>query len=314
MAMTIIVISGGLSHERDVSLRSGRRVTQALRAAGHTVVESDVGTELVPMLHSVADPVVVPMLHGGMGEDGALREVLGLLGIPFVGAGGSASRLAFDKAIATKVVANSGLGVTEQVALPHDIFRELGAPALMEALGNSLGYPLMVKPARSGSALGALMVSDQECLATALVGAYAYGPVAIVEQFIRGTELAVTVLEDEDGVRALPPVEIRPTSGVYDYEARYTAGSTRFVTPAELPDEALDAAQALAMGAHEALGLRHLSRTDMVVTPEGVPIFLEVNVAPGMTETSLSPLAFEAADLQLGSVFSELIDLARGGR
>jgi len=312
--MTVIVISGGLSHERDVSLRSGRRVTQALRAAGHTVVESDVGTELVGMLQSTHDPVVVPMLHGGMGEDGALREVLGLLGIPFVGAGGSASRLAFDKAIATKVVANAGLKVTDQVALPHDIFRELGAPALMQALGDRLGYPLMVKPSRSGSALGALMVPDQGSLATALVGAYAYGPVAIVEQFVLGTELAVTVLEGTDGVQALPPVEIRPTSGVYDYEARYTAGSTRFVTPAELPDEALHAAQALALASHEALGLRHLSRTDMVVTTEGAPIFLEANVAPGMTETSLSPLAFEAAGMNLGGVFSSLIEIARGQR
>ncbi len=311
--MTVIVISGGLSHERDISLLSGRRVTQALRRAGHTVVESDVGTELVPLLQSTPDPVVVPMLHGGMGEDGALREVLGLLGIPFVGAGGSASRLAFDKAIATKVVAHAGLGVTNQVALPHDIFRELGAPALMQALGERLGYPLMVKPSRSGSALGAQMVSDQETLATALVGAYAYGPVAIVEHFIEGTEVAVTVLQSGKDVRALPPVEIRPASGVYDYEARYTAGSTRFVTPAELPDEALEAAQELAVASHEALGLRHLSRVDMVVNTAGEPIFLEANVAPGMTDTSLSPLAFEAADLSLGSVFSSLVDLARGG-
>ncbi len=312
--MTIIVISGGLSHERDVSLRSGRRVTQALREAGHTVVESDVSAALVPMLQSTQDPVVVPMLHGGMGEDGALREVLGLLGIPFVGAEGSASRLAFDKAIATKVVANAGLGVTDQVALPHDIFRELGASALMLALGERLGYPLMVKPSRSGSALGALMVSDQGALATALVGAYAYGPVAIVEQFVKGTELAVTVLETDSGPQALPPVEIRPTSGVYDYEARYTAGSTRFVTPAELPEDALHAAQELALASHVALGLRHLSRVDMVVTTDGVPTFLEANVAPGMTETSLSPLAFEAAGMDLGGVFTALITLARGQR
>lgn len=310
--MTVIVIAGGLSHERDVSLRSGRRVTQALRRAGHTVVETDVGAELVPLLQTTADPVVIPMLHGGMGEDGALREVLGLLGVPFVGANGSASRLAFDKAIATKVVAHAGLGVTDQIALPHDIFRELGAPALMQSLGDRLGYPLMVKPSRSGSALGALQVSDQESLATALVGAYAYGPVAIVEQFIKGTEVAVTVLEGPDGDTALPPVEIRPASGIYDYEARYTAGATRFVTPAELPDDVLQAAQDLALAAHKALGLRHLSRVDMVVTEDGVPIFLEANVAPGMTETSLSPLAFEAADMDLGGVFTSLIELARG--
>ncbi|RMB61495.1 D-alanine--D-alanine ligase family protein [Tessaracoccus antarcticus] len=312
--MTVIVISGGLSHERDVSLRSGRRVTQALRSRGHQVVETDVGTDLVPLVRSTKDPVVIPMLHGGLGEDGALREVLGLLGVPFVGPTGAASRLTFDKSIATRVVANAGLSVTRQVALPHDIFRELGAPALMQAIGDQIGYPLMVKPSRSGSALGALKVADQESLATALVGAYAYGPVAVVERFIEGTELAVTVLEGDNGLRALPPVEIRPTSGIYDYEARYTAGATRFVTPAELPPETLRAAQELAVAAHEALGLRHLSRTDMVVAADGTPIFLEGNVAPGMTETSLAPLAFEAAGMELGEVFSSLVERARGDR
>lgn len=312
--MTVIVISGGLSHERDVSLRSGRRVTQALRQRGHHVVETDVGADLVALVQSTEDPVVIPMLHGGLGEDGALREVLGLLGVPFVGATGAASRLAFDKPIATQAVSHAGLSATRQVALPHDIFRELGAPAVMRGIGDRLGYPLMVKPSRSGSALGALKVNNQESLASALVGAFAYGPVAVIEQFIVGTEIAVTVLQNEGGLQALPPVEIRPTSGVYDYEARYTAGATRFVTPAELPAEALLAAQRLAVAAHEALGLRHLSRSDMVVTDDGTPVFLEVNVAPGMTETSLAPLAFEAADMDLGEVFSSLVDLAHGRR
>ena len=309
--MTVIVISGGLSHERDVSLRSGRRVTQSLRARGHQVVEADVGTELVALLQSTSDPVVIPMLHGGLGEDGALREVLGILAVPFVGPSGSASRLTFDKAVATKVVTDAGLRSTDQVALPHDIFRELGAPALMQAIGTQLGYPLMVKPSRSGSALGASRVEDHDSLATALVGAYAYGPLAIVERFIEGTEIAVTVLEDADGPRALPAVEIRPTSGIYDYESRYTAGATRFVTPAELPSETLLAAGDLAVAAHQALGLRHLSRIDMVVTADGTPVFLEGNVAPGMTETSLAPLAFEAAGMELGEVFSSLVELAR---
>ena len=310
--MTVIVISGGLSHERDVSLRSGRRVTQSLRARGHQVLEADVGAELVALLQSTSDPVVIPMLHGGLGEDGALREVLGILAVPFVGPSGSASRLTFDKAVATKVVSDAGLRSTDQVALPHDIFRELGAPALMQAIGTQLGYPLMVKPSRSGSALGASRVEDHDSLATALVGAYAYGPLAIVERFIEGTEIAVTVLEDADGPRALPAVEIRPTSGIYDYESRYTAGATRFVTPAELPSETLLAARDLAVAAHQALGLRHLSRIDMVVTADGTPVFLEGNVAPGMTETSLAPLAFEAADMELGEVFSSLVELARG--
>lgn len=308
--MTIIVISGGLSHERDVSIRSGRRVSQALRDHGHEVVESDVNADLVGLLGSVSDPVVVPMLHGGLGEDGALTEVLRVLGVPFVGSAPGPARVTFDKSIATTVIHAAGLTAPRQLALPHDIFRELGAQSIMAAIGKQLGYPLMVKPSRSGSALGAAKVGSAEELPGALVDAYAYGPMAVIEQFVTGTEVAVTVLEGPAGLRALPPVEIRPSSGVYDYEARYTAGATRFVTPAEIPDEQLQAAKDLALAAHRVLGLRHLSRTDIVVDADGVPWFIEGNVAPGMTETSLAPLAFEAAGLRLGEVFAGLVELA----
>lgn len=308
--MNVIVIAGGLSHERDVSLRSGRRVAQALRDVGRTVTEVDVTGELVGLLAATDSPVIVPMLHGGLGEDGALREVLEVLGVPFVGPSGDASRLTFDKSIAVPLAKAAGLAVPDQVALPHDIFRELGAQALMAAIGDRLGFPLIVKPSRSGSALGVTRVSDPAQLPQALVAAYAYGPVAVIESYIEGTEVAVTVLERGDELVALPPVEVRPTSGVYDYEARYTAGSTRFLTPAELPDDALAAACETAVAAHRALGLRHLSRADLIVDAEGVPYFFEGNVAPGMTETSLAPLAFEAAGLSLGEVFSDLIDRA----
>lgn len=308
--MTIIVISGGLSHERDVSIRSGRRVTQALRKAGHEVVETDVDTDLVKLIHATDDPVVVPLLHGGLGENGALREVLGLMGVPFVGATGAASRVTFDKSVATPVVAAAGITTPRQVALPHDVFRELGAQALMSHIGETIGFPLMVKPSRSGSALGASKVVDAGALPSAMVAAYAYGSVAVVEEFIDGVEVAVTVWDNGEGLQALPPVEIRPTSGIYDYESRYTAGATRFVTPAELPGETLAATQELALAAHRALGLRHLSRTDIIVRRDGTPVFIEGNVAPGMTETSLAPLAMEAAGLDLGSVFSALVKLA----
>lgn len=203
--MNVIVIAGGLSHERDVSLRSGRRVAQALRDAGCAVVETDVNADLVELIRGTDNPVVVPMLHGGLGEDGALREVLEVLGVPFVGPTGAASRLTFDKSIATSVVTAAGLAAPRQIALPHDIFRELGAPALMESIGQQLGYPLMVKPARSGSALGATKVDDAASLPSALVAAYAYGPVAVIEQYLEGTEVAVTVLDEGDGPVALPP-------------------------------------------------------------------------------------------------------------
>src|SRR5690606_3547159 len=146
----------------------------------------------VELIRRAEGAVVVPMLHGGLGEDGALREVLEVLDVPFVGPTGASSRLTFDKSIATSVERAAGLATPRQIALPHDIVRELGAPALMESIGQQLGYPLIVKPSRSGSALGVMKVDDAAALPGALVGAYAYGPVAVLEQYLEGVEVAVT--------------------------------------------------------------------------------------------------------------------------
>jgi len=313
---TVIVLSGGLSHERDVSLRSGRRVSQALRSLGMDVIESAVDSTLVPRLAELGHPVVFPVLHGEAGEDGSLREVLALLGVPFVGSAAAACRVAFDKSIATTVVADAGLRTPIQVALPHEIFRELGAQALVAALGEQIGFPMMVKPSRGGSALGCTKVSRAEELPSAMVGAFAYGQVAVIEQFIAGTEVTVAVVDRGTGPAALPAVEIRPDSGVYDYSARYTAGATRFLCPAEVDDSVADRCAELALRVHAVLGLRDLSRTDLIITPEGEPVFLEVNVAPGMTETSAVPLAIDAGGWSLGKMCADLVRAAaaRGGQ
>ncbi len=307
---TVVVLAGGLSHERDVSLRSGRRVAQALRSQGAEVVESDIDSALLPRLSELSDVVVFPVLHGEAGEDGALREVLALLGVPFVGSIGSASRVAFDKSIATTVVAEAGIRTPAQVALPHEIFRELGAAALVTALGDQIGFPMMVKPSRGGSALGCSKVGRAEDLPAAMVGAYAYGAVAVVEEFVEGTEVTVAVVDRGGGPAALPAVEIRPDSGVYDYTARYTAGATRFLCPAEVEPAVADLCADLALEVHDELGLRDLSRTDLIITADGVPLFLEVNVAPGMTETSAVPLAIEAAGWSLGRMCADLVRTA----
>lgn len=307
----VVVLAGGLSHEREVSLRSGRRAAQALRDVGLEVVELDVSSSLLGRLEELGKPVVVPLLHGGAGEDGALRQALELVDVPFVGSSSRSSRVAFDKAIATPRVASAGWATPPQVALPDDMFRELGAPTLVAALAGHLGFPMMVKPARSGSALGCAKVERIEDLPSAMVQAYAYGGVAVVERFVTGIEVAVPVIDTGSGPIALPAVEIRPDSGVYDYTARYTAGATRFLAPAELDDDVAERCAQLAIGAHQALGLRDLSRTDLIIDANGTPIFLEANVAPGMTETSTMPLSMEAAGMDLGHVLSELISLAR---
>ena len=309
----VVVLAGGLSHERDVSLRSGRRVAQALRKAGHEVLESDLDAKVVELVTSRPGTVIVPMLHGGSGEDGALREVLELIDVPFVGCSGAACRTTFDKSVAGTLVRHGGFDVPEQVALPHDIFRELGANRLVDALSERFGFPLIVKPSRSGSALGTSKVNSRAELPQALVAAYAYGPVAVIETCVQGVEVAVTVVAAGDDIQVLPAIEIQPESGIYDFSARYTAGATRFIVPATLSDQEATAAEALARGAVQALHLDGLVRIDMIVEA-GRAWFLEANIAPGMTETSLVPLSMDAAGLDLGQVFSGLVQEAAASR
>lgn len=307
---TIVVLAGGLSHERDVSLRSGRRVAQALRDRGLEVVESDVTSGLIDLLDSLDNPVAFPLLHGGVGEDGGLQQVLSLLEVPYVGSSPAACRRSFNKAIGGPLVAQAGLRTPETVALPHDMFRELGAAHLVRALGERVGFPMMVKPARSGSALGCSRVSKPADLPAAIVAAYSYGDVAVVQPYIEGTEVAVTVVELDGEQVALPAVEIRPESGFYDYTARYTAGTTRFISPAELSEEVAAACAAMAIEAHRVLGLRDLSRADIIVDGSGQPVFIEANSAPGMTETSLVPLSVEAAGYDFGLLCAQLVENA----
>jgi D-alanine-D-alanine ligase len=307
---SVLVLAGGLSHERDVSLRSGRRVAEALRGSGLEVVERDVDAKLLEVLRTDRPACVVPMLHGETGEDGAIREILELLSIPYVGATPAACRAAFDKPVAKMVVTRAGLSTPESVCLPHETFRELGAADVMRALIERLGLPLMVKPARSGSALGCSVVATAEELPGAMVNAFAYGSVALLERFVTGTEVAVPVIDDGSGPRALPAVGIRPDGGVYDYTARYTAGLTDFHTPARLAPAAADAVADLAVAAHRLLGLRDLSRTDAIVAPDGTAYFLEVTSSPGLTETSILPMAAEVAGRSLGDIYAGLVERA----
>src|SRR3954469_7951517 len=306
----ILVLAGGLSHERDVSLRSGRRVAEALRDAGLDVEVRDVDASLLGHLHDDPPACVVPLLHGESGEDGAIRSVLELARVPYVGSRPAPCRIAFDKPVAKAVVGREGTQTPEWVTLPAETFRELGAGAVMSALVAALGVPLMVKPAQGGSALGCSVVRDESALPGAMVGAFAYGDTAIVERFVTGTEVAVPVIDNGDGPRALPAVAITPDGGVYDYTARYTAGATEFQVPAKLDDDIAAECARVAVAAHEALGLRDLSRSDLIVDEDGTVWFLEVNVAPGLTETSTVPLALQAAGLDLGEVVAQLVEVA----
>lgn len=310
--MHVLVLSGGLSAERDVSLRSGRRVADALRTAEPSweVSEHDVDAGLIERLRSHRPDVIVPLLHGAAGEDGALRDVLAALDLPFVGSTAAAARLAFDKPVAKQLMAGVGVATPRCVAMPQSTFRELGAAAVLAAVTSSLGLALVVKPSRGGSALGAAIVERAEDLPGAMMGAFAYGDVALIEEHVRGTEVAIAVIERGDDLVALSPVEIVPQGPLYDYSARYTAGTTEFFCPARLDRDVDQAAQAAALSAHLTLGLRDWSRTDLIVDSAGQPWFLEVNVAPGMTETSLVPQALIQAELSVGRMMADLVEVA----
>ena len=308
----VVVLAGGLSHERDVSLRSGRRVADALRGVGVEVEERDVDASLVPSLVAERPAAVFPVLHGAAGEDGAVRDVFDLLDIPYVGAAPEACRIAYDKPVAKTVVRSFGISTPDGLALPHSVFRELGAPAVLDAVLNHLGLPLVVKPTRGGSALGASVVRTAEQLPGAMVGCFAYGDTALIERYVTGTEVAVSVIDTGDGIVALPVAEIVPDGGFYDYAARYNAGATEFFVPARLDEAQVEAASKVALQAHEALGLRDISRSDLVIDDAGTVWFLEVNVAPGMTETSLLPQSAAAAGLDLGELCLALVRTAQG--
>jgi D-alanine-D-alanine ligase len=307
---SIVVLAGGLSHERDVSLRSGRRVSDSLSGHGIEVVLRDPDATLLQFLSESRPDVIWPALHGASGEDGALRGLIEFLGLPFVGSRADASRLAWDKPTAKVIVGRSGVPTPASITLPRDTFRELGAASVLEIISAELPVPVVVKPAQGGSAQGVSIVDTLDELPRAMVNAYTYADVALIEQKIVGTEIAVSIIDTGDGPVALPAIEIEPISGVYTFEARYTAGETRYYAPARISDEVAARAAEVAITAHTALGLRHISRIDLIVDGAGTPWFLEASTLPGLTETSLFPLALEAAGHDVGWVYSALAEAA----
>jgi D-alanine-D-alanine ligase len=306
----VVVLAGGISHEREVSLRSGRRVADCLAEQGIEVDLRDPDATILAYLRTSRPDAVWPALHGASGEDGALRGLLEFLDIPFVGSRADAARLAWDKPTAKVLVARAGVSTPRSITLPREAFRELGATSVLDSIADELPMPVVVKPARGGSAQGVTLVDAVADLPRAMVDAYTYCDVALIEQKIVGTEIAVGIIDTGDGPVALPAVEIVPLSGVYSFEARYNAGETRFFTPARIPEAAATRAAEAAVTAHVALGLRHISRVDMIVDKAGTPWFLEANVLPGLTETSLLPQALEAAGHDLGWVYAALADAA----
>lgn len=309
MKEKIAVLMGGRSLEREVSLRSGQRVADALAESGYRVLALDVTPELVETLRRERPDAAYIALHGKYGEDGTIQELLEFLGIPYTGPGVVASALAWDKSVSKRLLRENGVPTPDWVTFTADAFKEMGAATALDLIPDAVGgFPLVVKPAEQGSALGLTRVDAAEGLAEALLSALSFGPSAIVERWIDGAELAVSVLDLGEGPQVLPPVEMVAKSGLFDFSAMYTPGETDYYVPARLTPGVDAEVRRLAEKVHTTLGCRHVSRVDMVVAADGTPYVLECNTSPGMTETSLLPMAAEA----VGVGFQELVEkLAR---
>jgi D-alanine-D-alanine ligase len=307
----VVVVSGGLSFERDISLRSGHQVSDALRDAGLEVTEADVDARLLEMLTTLgAGTVVFLAVHGPTGEDGALQDALDASRVPYVGSRGQASRVAYNKPIAKSIAGHHAVATPRYAALTEQTFRDLGAATLLDRFGDYLGYPVVVKPVSGGSAFGLSVAHARGELPQAMVKCFNHGDTALLESYVSGTEVAVGVIDGPDGMIVLPPVEIVPVRGSYDFEARYNLGQTEYFTPARLPPQALDAVCAAAKTMHTALGLRHISRSDFIVDGRGTPQFLEITASPGLTESSVVLLAMREINLSPAQVFSHLATIA----
>lgn len=305
--MNIAVLSGGSSLERDVSLRSGKRVTEALRGRGHQVVALDLDEHLVDHLTKHAVDLVFLALHGKAGEDGSIQSLLDLLGIAYTGSGATASALAWDKSVSKGVLSRAGVNTPGWHVLSEDAVREYGAGRALGRIAERMTFPLVVKPVQGGSSLGVRLVETPDDLASAVMSAFHYHPAALLEQVVVGTEVAVSIV---DGI-ALPAVEIHAKDGTYDFGARYTHGATEFHAPARLDPRVADACADAAGRAWDALGCRHVMRADLIVDGDGTPWMLEVDTCPGLTETSLLPIAAKAGGLGFDEFCERLIDVAR---
>lgn len=306
----VAVIAGGLSHERDVSLASGRNLVRELRAAGVEVTSYDFDRNLLHQLERDKVAVAIPTLHGQFGEDGEIQTLLELIGLPFVGSDSRACRVAFDKGTSREILRRAGIPVPDSVGLSAQTFRDIGASALMAHVMDRLGDRVVVKPTRGGSALGVTGVDGLSELPSALVGTYAYYGEALIERFHPGADVSVVVRDTEAGPDALAPIEIDFVKGhEFDFSARYTAEYVGLRKP-DFDEGLLVALGETAVAVHRLLGLRDLSRTDFIVDPDGSFVVLEAAITPGATETSVMPFACLESGTSLGAVLVDLIQQA----
>jgi len=308
--MRVAVLAGGRTPERDVSLRSGHRVMTSLSERGHDAWILDPGERpLVEALGERPPDVCYLALHGKEGEDGTVQRLLDLLGLPYTGTAAFECEVAFDKLLGKDALRHAGVATPDWVAIEGWALRDLGGGAALGRAVERVGLPCVVKPSRSGSALGVGFVEREADIAPAVMAALSFSGAAVIESMIDGTEIAASFVGSP--LDPLPLVEIAPKAGRYDYAARYTAGATEYFAPARLEGGIEAAAVAEAGRAANGLHLRDLTRVDLIVDRAGSPWVLEVNVSPGMTETSLLPMAAAASGMTVADLCDRILHAAR---
>jgi D-alanine-D-alanine ligase len=310
--MRVAVLKGGRSLERQVSLRSGARVQDALERLGHEPIPIDVGADLVDQLQHISPEIAFVALHGRDGEDGTVQELLDTLAIPYTGSGVSACIRAADKVLAKHAMRDRDIPTPDFFAFSETAFNDLGAAQALPALEQRLGFPIVVKPASQGSALGIKFARDANELPTALVAAFSYDRKVLLERYVPGRDLAVSIIEAGDGPLALPIVEAVPVQEeFYDFEARYEFGATKFSCPARLPEPVAEEAIGIALSVFELLGLAGFARVDLMLHASDEQLFaLEADVIPGLTDTSLLPQAADAAGIGFEELVQRILDAA----
>jgi D-alanine-D-alanine ligase len=309
-ALRVAVLKGGRSLERSVSLRSGAQVQDGLQRLGHEVIAIDVGPALVERLLEEEPDVAFIALHGRHGEDGTVQGLMEAIRLPYTGSGPAACMRSTDKLLAKHLMLEAGIPTPPFCALSETAIKELGGSAALPALERELGFPLVVKPARGGSALGVKFARTSQELPGAMVGAFSYDATVLAERYIKGRDLAVSVLDTPGGdARALPIVEAVPREeDFYDYESRYQIGMTTFVCPAELAPETTARAQELARAVYGLLGCHGVARVDLMLEQDSEELWvLETNAVPGMTETSLLPQAADAAGIDFDDLLAQIL-------
>ena len=302
------VLMGGPSSEREISLKSGNAVYESLKQSGVDAVSIDIKVdnleENADLIRSFNIDCAFIALHGYFGEDGLIQGILELLKIPYTGSGVQASRMAINKASSHEKFESGGLNIPK--------YKSVSKPSGEDDLAACLriGLPLVVKPARNGSSIGLSVIDKEGALPAALEKAFKFDEIAIVEEYIKGRELTVGILD----TLALPVIEIVPKGGIFDYEAKYHAGLTEYIIPARLDKLTADKVSLAALTAHKLLGCVGYSRVDIILDKNSVPVILEINTIPGFTNMSLLPKAARCAGIEFNELCLKLISLAYESR